>query len=96
LTEVFDNLQTEVIRVVGEEYGGNFGGWNLKKVGNISSRGLGVADDVLRLGENLGNVVAKVGSQGRVTSGKAQGNQVVDGNDVAAVGIEGGFGKGGK
>ncbi len=88
--------KAEVLMVVGKENGGNFLSWDVVKVGNVLGSGVGVAEDVLRLGENLGNIVAKISRQGRTASGKSQWDEVVDGDDVAAVAEEGGFWKGGK
>jgi hypothetical protein len=48
------------------------------------------------LGENLRDIVAKISRQGRTASGKAQWDEVVDSDDVAAVAEERGFWKGGK
>ncbi len=85
--------KAEVLRVVGKENGGNFLSWDVVKVGNVLGSGVGVAEDVLRLGENLRDIVAKISRQGRTASGKAQRDEVVDGNDVAAVAEEGSFWK---
>jgi hypothetical protein len=88
--------KAEVLMVVGKENRGNFVSWDVVKVGNVLGSSVGVAEDVLRLGENLGDIVTKISRQGRTASGKAQWDEVVDGDDVAAVGKEGGFWKGGK
>ncbi len=86
----------EVLGVVGKENGGNFVNWDVEEVGDVLGSGNGVAEDVLGLGENLGNIVAAINRQGRTASGKPQGDEVVDGDDVAAVGKQGGFRKWGK
>ncbi len=88
--------KAKVLRVVGKENGGNFVSWDIVKVGNVLGSSMGVAEDVLRLGENLGDIVAKISRQGRTASGKAQWDEVVDSDDVAAVAEERGFWKGGK
>ena len=68
----------------------------MEKVGDVLGSGNGVAEDVLGLGENLGNIVAAINCEGRTASGKAQRDEVVDGDNVAAVAKQGGFRKWGK
>jgi hypothetical protein len=74
------------LEVVGKENRRNFISRDVVKVGDVLGGSLGVTEDVLRLGENLGDIVAKIGREGRTASGKAQRDEVVDGDDVAAVG----------
>lgn len=40
------------------------------KVGNVSGGGGGVTEDMLGLGEDLGDIVTEVGGEGRVRFGK--------------------------
>ncbi len=78
--------KAEVVRVVGKQDGGNFASADVKEIADVLGSGTGIAEDVLGLGEYLGDVVAEVGSEGRKRIGKAQRNEIVDGDDVATVG----------
>lgn len=81
----------KVVSVVCQEDRSNFASWDVEEVGDVFGGGGGVTEDVLGLGKDLRDVVAVVGCEGRERFGKAQRNEIVDGDDVAAVGIEGGF-----
>lgn len=82
-----------MLGVVGEQDGGDFGGGDVEKVSDIPGSRNGVTEDVLGLGENFRKVIAAVVGEGRETSGKAEGDKVVDSNDIATLSVEGGFGR---
>ena len=55
--------KAKMIGVVSEGNRGNFDSRNLAKVNDVIGSGMGVADNVLRLGENLRNIVPMIMSQ---------------------------------
>jgi hypothetical protein len=59
---------------MGEENWGDFVSRDVEEVGDVLGSGVGVTEDVFSLGENLRDVVAKIGCEGRTTSGKTQGD----------------------
>lgn len=56
--------KAEVVGVMSKEDGGDFASADVEKVGDVLGSGGGVADDVLGLGKDLGNVVAEVEGEG--------------------------------
>ncbi len=61
----------KVVGVVSEGNGRDFGGGDGVKVGNVSGGGDGVTENMLGLGEDLGDVVTEVGGEGGVRFPKA-------------------------
>ncbi len=56
--------KAEVVRVVGKQDGGNFASANVEEIADVLGSGAGIAEDVLGLGKDLGDVIAEVGSEG--------------------------------
>ena len=82
--------------IVSQGGDGDFAGGNAVEGDRIVGGGLGDAEKMLGLFEDLGNVEAMIEGHGGCRFGETQGNGIIDGDHVASSPAERGFGKGGK